>query len=121
MTPLRARKPHFDPPYDSLLSGMLSFGTLAETEETLHRLEDLRQRFLAANDKKGVRYCRQLGLLGRTRATMISRNRRVNPLKRLAKTEAAMWFRIWLETPELFSDWLQLRKMSEEFRKLQNH
>jgi hypothetical protein len=119
MTASRAREPHFDPPYDSILSGILSFGTLGETAETLKSLENLRQRFLAASDKKGVGYCRQLGLLGRERATMISRNQRVDPRKRLVKEEAALWFRIWLETPELFADWLVLRKMSEDFRKLQ--
>ncbi len=118
MTRSRPREPHFDPPYDSILSGILSFGTLAETERTVKRLENLRQRFLAASDKKGVDYCRRLGLLGRERATMISLNRRVNPGKRLVKAEAALWFRIWLETPELFTDWLALRKMSEDFRKL---
>ena len=121
MTRSRAREPQFDPPYDSILNGVLSFGTLAETEETLNRLENLRQRFLAASDKKGVDYCRQLGLLGRERATMISRNRRVDPGKRLVKAEAALWFRIWLETPELFADWLLLRKSSEEFGKLQEN
>ena len=119
MTRSRAREPQFDPPYDRILKGVLSFGTLAETEETLNRLENLRQRFLAARDKKGVDYCRQLGLLGRERATMISRNRHVDPGKRLVKAEAALWFSIWLETPELFADWLVLRKSSGDFRKSQ--
>jgi len=30
----------------------------------------------------------------------------------------ANWFRIWLETPALFEDWLSLRKNAEEFKKL---
>jgi hypothetical protein len=38
--------------------------------------------------------------------------------KRLQKQEIAHWFRIWLETPALFEDWLSLRKGTEEFRKL---
>lgn len=120
MTVSRSREPDFDPPYNKILTGVLSFGTLAETEETLARLENLRQRFLAASDKKGVEYCRRLGVLGRRRAEMTARNRRVDPTKRLQKQEVALWFRIWLETPEIFCDWLALRKKTEEFQKFRN-
>jgi hypothetical protein len=42
----------------------------------------------------------------------------VGPDKRAEKAEIATWFRIWLETPDLFFDWLELRKASEEFRGL---
>jgi hypothetical protein len=112
-------KPNFDPPYDEILRRILSFKTLADTEKTIARLENLRQRFLAASDKKGVEYCRLLGALGRKRAELIARNRRVNPANRLQKREAALWFRIWLEIPELFSDWLALRKKTGDFLKLQ--
>ena len=116
----RARELRFDPPYEDVFGGLLVFGTLAETEQTLKSLENLRQQFLAASDKKGVEYCRQLGRLGRERATMISLNRRVGPVKRLIKEEAALWFRIWLETPDLFPEWLALRKTTDEFRNLKD-
>jgi hypothetical protein len=116
----RSGELHFDPPYDAFFSDLLAFGTLAETEQTLKILENLRQRFLAASDKKGVEYCRQLGLLGRERATMIALNRRVGRDKRLTKGEAALWFRIWLETPDLFTEWLALRKTNPEFRNLED-
>jgi hypothetical protein len=118
MTASRRRELHFDPPYDQMFEGVLAFGTLMETESTLTRLENLRQRFLAASDKKGVEYCRRLGRQGRERAEMISRNRRVDANKRLLKQEAALWFRIWLETPELFAEWLFLRKRTPEYQKL---
>jgi hypothetical protein len=118
MTRSSFRETNFDPPYDETLRGVLTFKTLADTEKTIARLENLRQRFLAASDKKGVEYCRLLGALGRKRAELIARNRRVNPAKRLQKREAALWFRIWLEIPELFADWLALRKKTEDFLKL---
>jgi hypothetical protein len=118
MTSRRIQKLQFDAPYDALLEGILSFKTLAEAERTLEHLEDLRQRFCAESDKKGVEYCRQIGVLGRRRAELIARNRRVTPSKRLVKQEVALWFRIWLETPELFADWLSLRKRTQEFQRL---
>ncbi len=35
--------------------------------------------------------------------------------KRLQKQEIATWFKIWLETPTIFDDWLAMRKNTEEF------
>lgn len=106
------RRPTLEPPYDHLLKGLLSFSDLIQAEQTLHRLEDLRQRFLSAGDKKGVEYCRHLALLGRQRARAIGRNPRVGQQKRQEKQEIELWFGVWLETPDLFADWLELRKRS---------
>ncbi|MFH1574737.1 MAG: hypothetical protein ABIG68_12190, partial [Acidobacteriota bacterium] len=107
------------PPYDRMLEGILAFADLGEAEDTIRRLEDFRHRFESAGDKKGVEYCRRIGLRGRRRAELISRNRRVGRAKQLEKAEIALWFRIWLETPDLFLDWLELRKGTPGFRELQ--
>jgi hypothetical protein len=55
---------------------------------------------------------------GKLRAGSLAANPRVSPAKRAEKREIATWFRIWLETPDLFFDWLELRKASEEFRRM---
>jgi hypothetical protein len=47
---------------------------------------------------------------------MIARNPRVDAQKREEKKEMLEWFRIWLETPDAFFDWLDVRKQSPEFR-----
>src|SRR5687767_13109423 len=94
------------PPYSEVLDGILSFTDFSRTEDTLRRLEDLRQRFHSAGDKKGIEYCRLIARLGRRRAELIGRNVRVNTNKRLQKREISTWFAIWLETPDLFEDWL---------------
>lgn len=107
-----------DPPYDKALAGILSFSSLADAEQTLRRLENLCRNYRAASDKKGVDYCRQIALLGRRRAEIISRNRRVSPQKRRQKQEVATWFRIWLETPAVFDEWLAMRKSTEAFKNL---
>ncbi len=118
MTSRRNQKLQLDAPYDALLAGILSFKTLADAESTLERLENLRQRFHAESDKKGVEYCRLIAVLGRRRAELIARNRQVSASKRLVKQEVALWFRIWLETPELFADWLSLRKRTPDYQRL---
>jgi hypothetical protein len=107
-----------DPPYESELKGILSFRCFSEAERTLQRLQELRQKYLAEGDDKGHEYCRQIALLGRRRAELVSRNRKVAAVKRKQKMEIALWFQIWLETPNLFNDWLELRKSSPSFIEL---
>jgi hypothetical protein len=107
-----------EPPYREELTDILAFSTFEEAEKTLGRLEILRRKYGIASDKKGVEYCRRIASLGRYRAELISRNQKVSLQKRLQKQEMANWFRIWLETPALFEDWLSMRKNTEEFKKL---
>jgi hypothetical protein len=121
--PLRT-KPMSDPvvemelPYREALEGILAFSTLSQAEETLERLESLRRKYQSAGDGKGVECCRKIALLGRHRAELISRNRKVRAEKRRQKREIAAWFGIWLETPEIFKNWLLLRKKTEEFQEI---
>jgi hypothetical protein len=107
-----------EPPYREMLAGILAFSTFTQAEQTLKRLEKICRNYEAVSDKKGVEYCRRIASLGRGRAELISRNKKVDPQKRLQKKEIAMWFKIWLETPAIFDDWLSLRKNSEEFKML---
>jgi hypothetical protein len=114
------RRESFDPPYDGVFAGLLKFATFAEAEETLRRLEELRLRYRDLGDRKGEGYCRELALLGRRRAEQIARNPRVAAVRRLEKGEIALWFRIWLETPALFETWLELRRRTDQFRRLRD-
>ena len=50
------------------------------------------------------------------RGRSLATNPRVQERKRQEKREIANWFQVWLETPDLFADWLALRKSSEGFR-----
>ncbi len=105
-----------EPPYREALTGILAFSTFEEAERTIKSLEIICRNYKAASDKKGVEYCRRIASLGRSRAELISRNKRVDLQKRLQKKEIAIWFKIWLETPAIFDDWLSLRKSTEDFR-----
>jgi hypothetical protein len=107
-----------DPAYQDTFEGLLSFSGFSQTEETLKHLENLYQQYLLMRDKKGMDYCRQIASLGRRRAELIGRNKHVSSQKRLQKQEIAAWFKIWLETPEIFWDWLALRKNTVEFQRL---
>ena len=80
------------------------------------RMDELMRKFRAEGVNRMEEYLREVALLGRRRAEMIARNRAVDPEKRAQKEEIAHWFGIWLETPDAFFDWLEMRKQSPEFQ-----
>ena len=80
------------------------------------RLDELMRKFQAHGEHAAVERVLNVARLGKRRAEMISRNHKVEPLKRAEKEEIAGWFRIWLETPDAFFDWLDVRKQSPEFK-----
>jgi len=94
---------------------VLQFGTLDEAEATLRRLDALWRESRAAGDTQRARRVLEIAREGRRRAQMIAGNRRVAAEKRAEKEEMRQWFRVWLETPEMFFDWLELRKRAPEF------
>lgn len=104
--------------YEDEFSDLLHFSTLEEAEMCLVRLDELLRKFLADHERAAAERVREVARLGRRRAEMISRNRKVEPLKRAEKEEVAHWFAIWLETPDAFFDWLDVRKQAPEFRKM---
>jgi len=115
---MRHRPKELQSPYREALAGILSFSDFPSAERTIFELEKLRRNYRDLGDKYGVECCRAVGLLGRRRAERISQDKRVRPAKRMEKREIANWFRVWLENPEIFEDWLSLRKDTEEFQKI---
>ena len=103
--------------YEEEFRDLLHFATLEEAEMCLTRLDELVQKFRAEGERAAVKRVIEVGRLGRRRAEMISRNPRVDPKKREEKQEILEWFRIWLETPETFFDWLDVRKRSPDFKR----
>jgi hypothetical protein len=102
--------------YEEEFTDLLHFSTLDEAEMCLVRLDELLRKFLAEGERTEAERVREIARLGRRRAEMISRNRKVDARKRAEKEEIAHWFAIWLETPDAFFDWLEVRKQSPAFR-----
>jgi len=103
--------------YEEEFEDLLHFKTLEDAEVSLTRLDELMRKFRAHAEKAAVERVLDVARLGKRRAEMIARNRKVDAHKRAEKEEIASWFRIWLETPDAFFDWLDVRKKSPEFQK----
>lgn len=103
--------------YEEEFQDLLHFSDLVEAEMCLMRLDELLRKFRAESDAHAIERVLEVARLGRRRAEMISRNPKVDPAKRAEKEEVLQWFSLWLETPDTFFDWLELRKQSPGFRK----
>ena len=103
--------------YEEEFHDLLHFATLEEAEMCLVRLDELLRKFRAEEQPAAVERVLEVGRLGRRRAEMIARNPRVDPQKREEKQEVVEWFRIWLQTPDTFFDWLDVRKQSPDFQR----
>jgi hypothetical protein len=103
--------------YEEEFTDLLHFSTLDEAEMCLVRLDELLRKFLIEGERAAAERVREIARLGRRRAEMIARNHKVETRKRAEKEEIAHWFGIWLETPDAFFDWLDVRKQSPDFQK----
>jgi hypothetical protein len=114
----RFADPPMEEPYASRLRNLLQFHDFVSAEASLRKLDEVYREYREASDRTGTGLVRTLLQKGKLRAASLAANPRVSSDKRAEKAEIATWFRIWLETPDLFFDWLELRKASEEFRRL---
>jgi hypothetical protein len=101
--------------YEEEFQDLLHFSTLDEAEMCLVRLDELWRKFHAKGERAAAERVLEIARLGRRRAEMIARNPKVDARKRAEKEEIVQWFRVWLETPEAFFDWLEARKQSPGF------
>jgi hypothetical protein len=81
------------------------------------RLDELFRKFQNDGERAAAERVLEVARLGRRRAEMIAHNHKVEAEKRAEKEEIMHWFRVWLETPNAFFDWLEVRKESPDFRK----
>jgi hypothetical protein len=103
--------------YEEEFRDLLRFSTLEDAEMCIIRLDELFRKFREQGDPAGELRVIEVARLGLRRAVMISRNAKVDPEKRAEKEEVSRWFRVWIENPTAFFDWLELRKQAPEFRR----
>jgi len=102
--------------YEEEFRDLLHFSTLEDAEMCLVRLDELLRKFGTEGEREAEARVLEVARLGRRRAEMIARNHKVDAAKRGEKEEVARWFAVWLEQPDAFFDWLEIRKQSPEFQ-----
>jgi len=86
---------------------------LKEAEAVLAELDRLRCTF--ARDETALDELKSLAVDSRKTLIKRANDGSLSPQAREVQAEIAEWLRVWLETPNLFVQWLELRKASATF------
>ncbi len=83
---------------------------------TARTVEAIRRKLESSQQKDELRRLRERVLEAKNRAVDGSLSPRVDPRKRSELAEIAEWLTLWLQTPEIFENWLILRLNSKDFK-----
>ena len=104
----------FDP-YAEMFRDVLGIADLDQAAESIIKLEELRKMFASDGDQKGLHRVREMGLKGKRHAHETAGDLSVAEEKRAEQSEIAEWFLVWLQQPEIFDTWIELRRKSADF------
>jgi len=84
--------------------------SFAELERTLREMLEVYTEAMRAGDWRRARYCRRQVIAAKDRARFTARSSKTSPEKRAQKDEMVQWMLVWLENPEVFPAWVDIRK-----------
>ena len=90
---------------------------LKKAEALIKKLEKLRQRAEASSDQMAATQARTMAVNTRQITELLAKDRTLDQPERAEQAEIAEWLKVWIQTPNLFADWLELRRRSPEFQK----
>jgi len=89
---------------------------LKQAEAFIKKLERLRNEAERAGDKAALRSAQTIAVDARQLAHSMARNLSLDQTTRTVQAEIAEWLAVWIQTPNLLREWLELRRRSPEFR-----
>lgn len=95
----------------------LDFSNLAAAFESVVKIEERRMALQLKNDPRAFEQLRSFVAASRDDLSLRARSSILDNGRRVEAKEMAHWLTVWLQAPELFSDWLDLRRRSPEFLK----
>ena len=91
--------------------------TLKQAETLIRKFERVRGKFGPAPDHSSLQQLKSRAISARQAALSLAKHRQLEAVRRGEQAEIAQWLLVWLQTPDLFDAWLELRRRSPEFRK----
>ncbi len=104
-----------DRPYDPVMLNILETGDLRSARRSIRQMENLRQKFLADGDREGLRLLREKAIAEKEIKLAYAGRMDRDAGKRLEAAEIGEWLRLWLQSPEMFENWFELRRKSADF------
>lgn len=96
-------------------AGQLDFASLESAAASMVVVETLRASAQEQSDRATLKRLREVIVHFRQQEDLISRSKIVSASEKAVAKEIANWLAVWLEQPELFADWLNLRQRSPEY------
>ena len=90
---------------------------LRKAEALIEKLEKLRLNLSGSGNQIAAKQARDMAASARQTAELLAKDRTLSQTERAEQAEIAEWLKVWIQTPSLFADWLDLRRRSPEFQK----
>ena len=90
----------------------LTFGSIDQATALIEKIENRRREF--ENDAAMAEHLRNEVRQLKSELDLIVANERAT--NRDLAREVAQWLTIWLQTPQIFQEWLDLRRATDDFR-----
>ena len=94
----------------------LDFSDLSSAFESVVKIEGSRLQLRTDGQPPVPRALRAVVSAARADCLLRARSNILDTAQREQAKEISEWLRVWLQAPELFSDWLDLRRRSSEYR-----
>jgi len=95
----------------------LDFSDFSSAFESVVKLEEKRLQLQVDNEATGLKELRDIVAAARKDSLLLARSKILDGSAREQGKEISEWLTVWLQAPELFSDWLALRRRSPEYKK----
>ena len=105
-------KRYADMPYGAEFRNLTKFSDFSEALVSIRALENLRRKFVSDGDKDGLRLVREEALSSKKD---LLEDKSIGSPSGRARAEIAEWITIWLQSPEVFENWIILRQGSADF------
>jgi len=95
----------------------LDFSNFSAAFESVVKLEERRLQLQLDNEATRLKELREVVAAIRKDSLLQARSKMLDRSMRDQLKEISEWLTVWLQSPELFSDWLDLRRRSPEYKK----
>lgn len=94
-----------DRPYDAAFLNILDTSSMQKAFASIRRMENLRRKFAADKDREGMRQLREIAMTAKKELSAGTAEEK----------EVAEWLTIWLGSPEVFENWIKLRRGAPDY------
>jgi hypothetical protein len=95
------------------MTALLNFETLERATVLIEKIERLHREF--GDDEGRLEHLRQSVRRIKSELDLLANREKAEKRRQLAQ-EVAQWLTVWLQTPQIFAEWLGLRRATTEFR-----